>query len=147
MTSPLQLLSISSFSIEMQSSVRKSKLRLFTGGLCKCITATPTGSHRKCIQRFNIGAFWVQRGAKQDGCSPVLWSNCTLILGELELFLRWETRMGVADAPTCLLQDDHWGRRPSHRHTAELLEGTRGRAFQIQTFPLPLQLLVWNFKY
>lgn len=44
---PRQLLSISSFSKAMQSSVRKSKLRLLTGGLCRRITATPTERQRQ----------------------------------------------------------------------------------------------------
>lgn len=41
MMRPRQLLSSSSFSVAMQNSVRKSKLRLLTGGLCSRITATP----------------------------------------------------------------------------------------------------------
>lgn len=58
MMRPRQLLSISSFSTPMQNSVRKSKLKLLTGGLCICITATPTerqrwGSfNRICWQKF-----------------------------------------------------------------------------------------------
>lgn len=44
---PLQLLSISSFSRAMQTSVRNSRLRLLTGGLCMRITATPAETQRQ----------------------------------------------------------------------------------------------------
>lgn len=44
---PLQLLSISSFSTAMHNSVRKSKLRVLTGGFCMLIRATPTDRQRR----------------------------------------------------------------------------------------------------
>lgn len=63
---PRQLLSISSFSTAMQSSVRKSRLRLLTGGLCMFITATPVDTETQTTSHWPDTRTGVCRRTKTD---------------------------------------------------------------------------------